>query len=155
MVELVKEDKNVIVSKTFSKVYGMAGIRIGFLVARPDIASRLKSSIMAMTNVLAIAAAQEALSDDEFYKFSITKNMEGKNQIYDTLDALELEYIKSHTNFVFFKSGRHISKLSKAMADEGVLIGRPFPPLYDWARISTGTTEEVTQFCAALKRVYG
>ena len=110
---------------------------------------------MAMTNVLAIAAAQEALTDDEFYKFSITKNMEGKNQIYKTLEALDLEYIKSHTNFVFFKSNRHITDLSAAMADEGVLIGRPFPPLLEWARISTGTTEEVAQFCSALKRVYG
>ena len=155
MVELVKEGKNVVVSKTFSKVYGMAGIRIGYLVARPDIAMRLKSSIMAMTNVLAIAAAQEALTDDEFYKYSITKNMEGKNQIYKTLEALDLEYIKSHTNFVFFKSNRHITDLSAAMADEGVLIGRPFPPLLEWARISTGTTEEVAQFCSALKRVYG
>ena len=154
MVELVKEDKNVIVSKTFSKVYGLAGIRIGYLIARPDIADRLKSNIMAMTNVLAIAAATEALKDDEFYKFSITKNMEGKNLIYQTLDDLKLPYVKSHTNFVFFNSGRHISKLSTQMKNEGVAIGRPFPPLYDWARISTGTTSEVTAFCNALKKIY-
>ena len=154
MVELVKEGKNVIVSKTFSKVYGMAGIRIGYLVARPDIAKRLKSNVMAMTNVLAIAAAQEALQDDDFYKFSIMKNMEGKKAIYATLDKLGLEYVKSHTNFVFFESNQHINDLSDAMAEEGVLIGRPFPPLYDWARISTGTTEEVDAFCSALRKVY-
>lgn len=154
MVELVKEGKNVIVSKTFSKVYGLAGIRIGYLIARPDIASRLKNNIMAMTNVLAIAAATEALKDDEFYKFSITKNMEGKEAIYKTLNKLKLNYIKSHTNFVFFHSKKHINDLSKAMAKENVLIGRPFPPLYDWCRISTGTTEEVNAFCNALKSVY-
>ena len=154
MVELVKEGKNVIVSKTFSKVYGLAGMRIGYLIARPDIASRLKSHVMAMTNVLAIAAAQEALTDDEFYKFSITKNWEGKQAIYQALDELELEYVKSHTNFVFFRSNRHINELSRDMANEGVLIGRPFPPLYDWCRISTGTTEDVDAFCRALKRVY-
>lgn len=154
MVELVKEGKNIIVSKTFSKVYGMAGIRIGYLVARPDITSRLKSSIMAMTNVLAIAGAQAAMKDDEFYKFSITKNMEGKQAIYQTLDELQLDYVRSHTNFVFFKSGRHINDLSVSMANEGVLIGRPFPPLLEWARISTGTTSEVDAFCTALKKVY-
>jgi len=55
MVELVKNGNNVIVSKTFSKVFGMAGLRIGYLVTRPDIASRLKSSVMARTNILAIA----------------------------------------------------------------------------------------------------
>ena len=154
MVELVKEGKNVIVSKTFSKVYGLAGIRIGYLIARPDIAARLKKSIMAMTNVLAIAAAEEALKDDEFYKFSIAKNAEGKENMYKTLDDIGLDYIKSHTNFVFFQSGRHINDLSEAMAKKGVLIGRPFPPLYNWARISTGTTEEVNAFCDALKSVY-
>lgn len=154
MVELVKEGKNVIVSKTFSKVYGLAGIRIGYLIARPDIATRLKKNIMAMTNVLAIAAATEALKDDEFYKFSITKNMEGKNLIYQTLDTLKLDYVKSHTNFVFFHSKKHIDELGKAMMDQGIGIGRPFPPMYDWARISTGTIEEVNAFCQALKKVY-
>jgi histidinol-phosphate aminotransferase len=75
MVELVKEGKNVIVSKTFSKVYGLAGIRIGYLIARPDIADRLKQNIMAMTNVLAIAAANEALKDDEFYDLYARRKM--------------------------------------------------------------------------------
>jgi len=135
MVELVKNGNNVIVSKTFSKVYGMAGLRIGYLVTRPDIATRLKSSVMARTNILAIAAAKEALKDDEFYKFSIIKAFEGKKVIYNTLDDLGLEYIKSHTNFVFFKSGRHIDGLISDMKRENVAIGRPFPPFYEWARM--------------------
>lgn len=153
MVELVKKGKNVIVSKTFSKVYGMAGLRIGYLITRPDIATRLKSSVMARTNILAIAAAKEALKDDEFYKFSILKAAEGKKLIYKTLDDLGLEYIKSHTNFVFFKSGRPITELIEAMKKEKVLIGRPFPPFYQWARISTGKVEEVELFGKALKKV--
>ncbi len=153
MVELVKEGSNVIVSKTFSKVYGMAGLRIGYLVTRPDIASRLKNSVMARTNILAIAAAKEALKDDEFYKFSILQAAEGKKNIYKTLDNLGLEYIKSHTNFVFFKSGRPIDALIEDMKKENVQIGRPFPPFYEWARISTGKIEEVEQFAKALKKV--
>lgn len=155
MVELVKKGNNVIVSKTFSKVYGMAGLRIGYLVARPDIATRLKSSVMARTNMLAIAGAKEALKDDEFYKFSILKAAEGKKLIYNTLDDLGLEYVKSHTNFVFFKSGRHIDGLITDMQKENVGIGRPFPPFYDWARISTGKIEEVELFGKALKKVLG
>lgn len=155
MVELVKKGNNVIVSKTFSKVYGMAGLRIGYLVTRPDIATRLKSSVMARTNILAIAAAKEALKDDEFYKFSILKAAEGKKLIYTTLDDLGLEYVKSHTNFVFFKSGRHIDGLITEMLKENIQIGRPFPPFYDWARISTGKIEEVELFGKALKKVLG
>jgi len=125
MIELVKEDRNVIVSKTFSKVFGMAGMRIGYLVARPDIASSLKASVMAMTNTLAIEAVKAALKDDDFYKFSLAKNEEGKKIIYNTLDFLNIKYIPSHTNFVFFESGRHINELSAAMQKENVLIGRP------------------------------
>lgn len=153
MVSLVKDGKNVIVSKTFSKVYGLAGLRIGYLIARPDMATRLKAGIMAMTNVLAIEAAKEALRDDEFYKFSILKNEEAKAHIYGVLDDLGLSYVKSHTNFVFFKTEKPIQELIPAMERENVLIGRPFPPMYDWARISTGTMEQVEQFGNALKRV--
>jgi histidinol-phosphate aminotransferase len=153
MVELVKKGRNIIVSKTFSKAYGLAGLRVGYLIAKPEIAKKLKAAVMANTNVLAIAAAQEALKDDEFYKFSVAKNMEAKNMIYNTLDELDLPFIRSHTNFVFFKSGRPISDLMDSMKKENVLIGRPFPPMYDWARISTGTMEEMKQFTTALKKV--
>lgn len=153
MVELVKEDRNIIVSKTFSKVYGMAGLRVGYLIARPDIAKRLKKGVMANTNILAIEAAKEALKDDDFYKFSIAKNMEAKDNIYGTLDEIGLKYIRSHSNFVFFKTGRHINDLIESMIKENVRIGRPFPPMYDWARISTGTIPEMELFGQALKKV--
>lgn len=155
MVELVKKGRNVIVSKTFSKVFGLAGLRVGYLIARPDIATRLKAAVMANTNILAIEAAKEALLDNDFYKFSITKNSEAKARIYKTLDNLGLPYIKSHTNFVFFKSGRPIQGLISDMQQHNVIIGRPFPPLYNWARISTGTLQEVDQFSAALTKVMG
>ena len=153
MVELVKNDRNIIVSKTFSKVYGLAGMRIGYLVARPDIATRLKASVMANTNILAIEAAKEALRDDEFYKYSILKNTEAKQHIYAVLDDLAIPYIPSHTNFVFFKTGRPVQEIITAMQKENVLIGRPFPPLLEWARISTGTLEQVQTFGRALTKV--
>lgn len=153
MVEMVKEGRNIIVSKTFSKVFGLAGLRIGYLIARPDIAKRLKTGIMAKTNILAIEAAKEALKDNDFYKFSIANNKKAKDHIYNTLNDLNLEYIKSHTNFVFFKTGRHIDEMIELMKKENIQIGRPFPPMYNWARISTGTMEEMDLFSEALKKV--
>ena len=153
MVELVKEGKNVIVSRTFSKVYGLAGLRIGYLIAKPEMARKLKAAVMAMTNILAIEAAKVALSDDEFYKFSILKNQEAKQYIYGILGEMNIPYLESHTNFVFFKTGRNIRELIPSMEKEGVVIGRPFPPLYNWARISTGTMEEMTLFGRALNKV--
>ena len=153
MTGLVREGYNVIVSKTFSKVYGLAGLRIGYLVARPDIARRLQDSLMANTNTLAIMAARQALADTDFYKFSLAQNEKCKNMIYNQLDQMNIEYIPSHTNFVFFRSGMPVDKLIGKMGAEGVQIGRPFPPLLDWARISTGKIEEVEAFNTGLKRV--
>jgi len=153
MVELVKKDANVIVSRTFSKVYGMAGIRIGYMVARPDIARRLKEAVVAFTNTPALFAARTALQDQEFYDFSIAKNREGKKRIYATLDNLGLEYVPSQTNFIFFKTGESISSFSDKMMQAGVQVGRPFPPYLDWCRISTGSLEEVDAFNSALKKV--
>ncbi len=159
---LVRKGENVIISRTFSKVYGMAGLRIGYLVLRPKLADDLfgkyspygRPNIMAQTNVLAVAAASEALKDTDFYKFSLKKANEEKDKIYKLLDYLDLKYVKSSTNFVFFESKKHIDKLSAEMLEKGVRVGRPFPPFYDWCRISTGTSEEVDRFIESMLDVY-
>ncbi|MDX1941678.1 MAG: histidinol-phosphate transaminase, partial [Saprospiraceae bacterium] len=153
MVELVKQGLNVIVSRTFSKVYGMAGIRLGYLITRPDIAHRLQQSTMANASVPAIYAAKAAMEDQEFYKFSLQKNAECLNIMYKTLDELKMPYIKSHANFVFFNSGKEVSEMNKIMAEKGIMVGRPFPPLSKWLRVSTGKVEEVEAFVKALKEV--
>ena len=154
MVEAVKRGDNVIVSKTFSKVYGMAGLRVGYLIAKPEIANKIRQNLVAMSNVLAVEAAKEALQDEAFYKFSLAKNKEAKERIYKLLDHLKLDYVKSHTNFIFFHSKRDIRELGPQMLEKGVRIGRPFPPFYDWCRISTGTLEEVDLFINGMLEIY-
>ena len=159
---LVRQKKDIIISRTFSKVYGMAGMRIGYLVLKPELADKLfgeyspygRNKIMAQTNVLAVAAAIEALKDSDFYTFSLKKANEEKEKIYKLLDHLELKYVHSSTNFVFFESKKHIENLSKEMLDRGVRIGRPFPPFLDWCRISTGTSQEVDKFLNAMLDIY-
>ena len=153
MIELVKKDMDVIVSRTFSKVYGMAGLRIGYLIAKPSIASKIRSNMVAYTNILAIMAASAALDDDEFYQFSIQKTKEAKSMIVQTLNQLELNYTPSHTNFIFFETGRPIAEIQMEMRKNGVEVGRPFPPFDKWCRISTGTIEEVKRFNQALVKV--
>jgi histidinol-phosphate aminotransferase len=81
------------------------------------------------------------------------KNTEAKQHIYNTLDSLGLSYIPSHTNFVFFKTGKPIREVITQMQAENVLIGRPFPPMDTWARISTGTMQEMELFSKGLKNV--
>lgn len=153
MVSLVKQGENVIVSRTFSKVYGLAGLRIGYLIAKPEIAAQIRANVVAYTNVLAIKAATAALQDDEFYSFSLNNVKEGKQKMYTTMDELGLEYIKSNTNFIFFKTGRDIKTFNKQMLEQGVKVGRPFPPFNEWCRISMGTLDEVELFNQALKKV--
>ena len=155
MTEFVKRGANVIVSRTFSKVYGLAGLRIGYMVAKPEITQKLRKNVVAYTNILAIAAASEAMKDREFYDFSLRKTKEGKQLIYETLRNLGLEYVKSQTNFIFFKSGMPIAKLQEKMKTQGVMVGRPFPPYDNWCRISTGTIEEVQLFNKGLTSVLG
>ncbi len=155
MISLVKKGEDVIVSRTFSKVYGLAGLRIGYLVARPELARQIRRNVVANTNVLAIKAAMSAMQDDQFYKFSLAKVKEGKQLMYSTMDELGLEYIQSNTNFIFFKTGRNINAFNAQMLKEGIKVGRPFPPFNEWCRISMGTIEEVQLFNKALKRVMG
>ena len=80
MINLVKQGLNVVVSKTFSKVYGMAGLRIGYLIAKPELAKKIRDNIVAMSNVLAIEGAKEALVDKEFFNFSINKTNEATRE---------------------------------------------------------------------------
>ena len=155
MVELVKRGENVIVSRTFSKVYGLAGLRIGYLIAKPEIARTLRKNMVANSNVLAIQAAKEALRDDEFYQFSLAKTKEGKRLMYEAMDKLNLKYIESHTNFIFFRTGKNIAAFNADMLKKGVKVGRPFPPYVNWCRISTGTIEEVNHFNKSLLEVLG
>jgi len=155
MIDLVNKGLNVIVARTFSKIFGLAGIRIGYLIARPDIIKRLGKKSMAGPNVLAVAAAKAALEDKEFYKFSLEKAVTTKKMVTDTLDELGLRYVPSAANFIFFHSGKHIDQLNLAFQKEGLRIGRAFPPLTDWCRISMGTTEQVEQFCSAAIKILG
>jgi histidinol-phosphate aminotransferase len=155
MVEMVKKNANVIVSRTFSKVYGMAGIRIGYLVARPDLIRRIAAVQVDEPNMLALHAANAALDDATFYKYSLQKNTEGKALIYKTLETLKLPYVRSHSNFVFFKTGREISSVIRDMRAQGVEVGRPFLPLSEWCRVSTGKMEDLESFKKGLLKVFG
>lgn len=154
MIPLVLESKNVIIARTFSKIYGLAGIRIGYMVAREDVALRIRKAHMAGTNIPALAAAHAALDDTDFYKMSLAKNKECRQMFYDVFDRKGIQYIPSHTNFVFFKTGDMVDLVQKKYFDQKVLIGRAFPPHLEWARISTGTVEEVEEFVRATERIY-
>jgi histidinol-phosphate aminotransferase len=156
MIGLVKRDLNVIVSRTFSKVHGLAGLRIGYGLARPDIAERLRrfqsgSSI----NILGLRAAIASYQDDSFVEFSREKNAEARELTCERLIAMGHRCLPSQANFVFFRTGRPIERFREAMLRRGFSVGRPFPPYRDWCRLSIGTPDQMRAFMTAFEAEMG
>lgn len=153
MRDLVGEYSNVLVCRTFSKVFGMAGLRIGYGVAQPPILEKIRAYHMGGPNKLGCVAAVAALEDTEFMEFSIDQYQSVRKMVTDRLDELGLEYADPQGSFVFMKTGLPISEFQKAMEERNVLVGRPFPPMLDWARISIGTEEEMQSFLSVMESV--
>lgn len=154
MKHLILEGENVIIARTLSKIYGLAGVRVGYIMAGTETATHIRDTLMSGTNIFGTTLAATALKDAEFKKFSLAKNAECKNLIYNALDKIGLKYLRSHANFVFFHTGRPIAEVQESFKSQGVMVGRAFPPYMDWCRISTGKVEEVQQFVNALHKVF-
>ncbi|MBL0937546.1 MAG: histidinol-phosphate aminotransferase family protein [Gemmatimonadaceae bacterium] len=150
MVDLVLKGESIIVSRTASKIHGLAGLRCGFAVARPDIIAKLSQYVTGDPNVFGLHAANASLQDIEYQTFVKQKNAEGRTMLLDTLKKLGKKAAPSQTNFVFFQSGKPVEQLQKHFLAKGFQIGRAFPPYLDWCRVSIGTPEEMRQFVAEL-----
>lgn len=153
MMPLVTQGYDVVISRTASKIHGMAGLRVGFLVARPDILARIAAYKQGFPNAMALRAAIAAVQDTDAQQFVRRQNAASRESIYRALDGLKRRYVPSHGNMVFFHTGRPITEIIKAFADRGIDIGRPFPPMLDWCRVSTGTPEDTERFVGALRGV--
>lgn len=147
MVELVKKDMNVIVSRTFSKVYGLAGMRIGYIVAKPDLIKKISKygGDFPMSQT-AIAAAQASLGDESFMSMVRSKNSTARKVMTDYLDQRKLVYGKSLTNFVFFTAPKDGKTILKKMEEAGYLIRIWDYQQKEWCRVSIGTEDEMKGF---------
>ena len=150
MTDLVLKGENVIVSRTASKIHGLAGLRVGFAVARPDIIKKLSQYVSGDPNVFGLTAANASLKDTEYQTFVKAKNTQGRTMLLDTIAKLGKKAAPSQTNFVFFQTGKPVEQMQKYFASKGFTIGRAFPPYTDWCRVSIGTPDEMKQFCAVL-----
>lgn len=144
---------NLLVSRTFSKAYGLAGLRVGYGVAHPDVAD-LMNRVRQPFNVssIALAAAEAALCDDEFIARSAALNQRGMDQLTAAFAALGLEWIKSAGNFVTVKVGDAV-RVNQALLRQGVIV-RPIAAygMPHWLRVSIGLPEENDRFITALKQ---
>lgn len=147
---------NLLVSRTFSKAYGLAGLRVGYAIAHPEVAD-LMNRVRQPFNVssVALAAAEAALDDDEFLARSAEVNRRGMAQLVAAFRELGLEWIPSAGNFVTFKVGDAIG-VNQALLRQGVIV-RPIAAygMPHWLRVSIGLPEENARFIDALRQALG
>lgn len=155
-VALVRKYPNLIVSRTFSKAYGLAGLRVGFALAQPaltDLLNRVRQPFN--VNALAQAAAIAALADHAFLAQAYELNRTGKQQLTDAFDALGLRYVPSYGNFVLVHVG-DAAAVNLALLKRGVIV-RPVAGdgLPEWLRVTVGLPDENATFLAAFSEVLG
>jgi histidinol-phosphate aminotransferase len=149
--------KNVMTMRTFSKVYGLAGIRLGYVVAAPETLAPLNMIKEPFAvNLLAQAAGIAALEDEEFLKESVETNHAGRLFLYGEFERLGLSYVKSHTNFILVEIGPQATAVFQELLKKGVIV-RPCTgyELPDFLRITVGTREQNTRLIAELGEVLG
>lgn len=152
----VRQYPNLLVSRTLSKAYGLAGLRIGLGIAQPavtDLLNRIRQPFN--VNTMAQAAAVAALADEAFLEKSAKLNADGYRQLTAAFDALDLEYVRSYGNFVLVRVGHDDgagAKVNLALLKQGVIV-RPVGNygLPQWLRVSIGLPEENARFIEALK----
>lgn len=154
VIPLVKQYPNLIVARTFSKIYGMAGLRCGYCVTqRPNIGIMRTHQIFDSVNIMALVAANASLKDAEHVPRGRKQNTEVKMSIYAELDALGYKYIPSHANFMMIDLRREVRPVIGALRNRGVEVGRLFPALPNFLRVTIGTSSQMKAFLAAFKQV--
>jgi histidinol-phosphate aminotransferase len=153
-VPLALDRRNVVVTRTFSKLYGMAGLRLGYAIGRPETIAALRRHKLANSvNALVAPAAVAALGEETLQPVERARNHEAREFTRRGLAALGYPSVASEANFIMVDIRRDVRDFNKACADRGVLIGRPFPPLMTHARISIGTMEEMTGALEVFKAI--
>lgn len=150
--EFFKKYPNVITVKTFSKIYGLAGLRVGYMFADESLIEIINRARLPFNvNVLGLLAAEIALDDKEFVNYVYEENIKGKHFLYNLFDELGLPYVISETNHIFFETPTMESKdLFYELQKRGVIIR---PQKGHYSRISIGTMEENKLFAKELKKV--
>lgn len=150
-VKLINDYPNLLVMRTFSKAYGLAGIRVAYTIGSKDILEKI-NRIRGPFNVSSLAqiAAIVAIDDEEFLKKAYDVNLEGKNYLYSEFDKMNLKYIPSETNHILVNVGKNGQEVFLEMQKRGIIIR---PSTGDFIRVSIGTMEENKLFIEKLKEV--
>ena len=152
-LDLVKADKDLIVLRTFSKVYGMAGLRCGLAIGRPDLLGKIQTYGMNSLPIFAVAAATSSLQTPDLVPMRRKINTDIRNEVFSWLEANHYKFIPSQTNCFMVDTGRPGREVIAAMAQHNVFIGRVWPIMPTWVRITVGTRSDMAQFETAWQQV--
>jgi histidinol-phosphate aminotransferase len=153
-LDLVKADQDVIVLRTFSKIYGMAGIRCGMAIGRPDLVSKLESfSGWGAMPITAMAAATASLKHEHLVSERKQLNAAIRQKTFDWLDRQGYSYVPSQSNCFMLDAKRPAKEMIDAMAAKNVYIGRSWPVWPTHVRITVGTQLEMDKFQEAFQAV--
>jgi histidinol-phosphate aminotransferase len=154
LIPLVKQYPNLIVARTFSKIYGMAGLRCGYCVTQRANIERIRPhQTWDSVNIMALVAALASLKDPDQVPKGRKLNSEVKKNVCAQLDALGYRYIPSHANFMMIDLRREARPAITAMRTRGVEVGRLFPALPNLMRVTIGTSSEMKQFLTAFHEI--
>ena len=150
MVDAIADDENLIVVRTFSKLYGMAGARMGYLMANREIIEYLqRDSTGFCCSRMGLHAAEAALDDVEFQEMTKKGNQEGREILVSCMKELGFRVWPSHTNFIYFDPGVDVKWFADRLLDYGIIIRGNFKA----NRISIGTPEEDRFVCKAMREI--
>ena len=154
VIALTKDHPNLIVSRTFSKIYGMAGLRCGYCVAQKETIDRMRPYQMwDSVNIMALAAASASLDDPDQVPNGQRLNSEAKMFVTSELARAGYKTIPSQANFIMIDCRRPVVPLIKAMKEQNVHVGRLFPALPNHMRVTIGKKTEMETFVSAFKQV--
>ena len=140
----------VILARTFSKVYGMAGIRLGYAVATTENIKKMEPhKLDTNINAVACAGGLSSLEDDPAMQAAAKRIVADREEFHRQCAARKLTYVPSFANFAMVRSGQPAADLGKKFAARNILVGRPFPSMNDYLRVSFGTPAEMKQFWTA------
>ena len=140
-------DPRLIVTRTFSKAYGLAGLRVGYAVSSAEMAKRLSARRLPMgISVVAASAALAALADLAFVKKIASLNSNDRQEFYNQANARMLRSLDSQTNFVLLAAGRPGKEVMDALRAHGVLVAAGYPSFEKYVRVSLGLPEDMQAF---------
>ena len=148
---LVTGPKRVVVLRTFSKLHGMAGLRYGYGIARPDVIEEISAVRMTTPNIFAVRGAIASLGDKEFLTGCRRRIVASRTRLTAELARLHFPYAEPHGNFVFFDTGVPIKQFSEFMRQRNILVGRRFAPYENWCRLTIGTEPQMDAFIEGLR----